>query len=560
MKYYEYLPFYRASKISLNYKCESGTVEEGSNKCNSDNQALKNYVQTGNIVVNQYLNDPSEMSESDQTYARDQIKELDRAFESASLDHDVVAYHGFGAKAANNMPYNWNKVGAKIDVEQFLSLGGESTAKGFVQGGIRDPSILAEVHLPKGAKAIDLEGINPYEGEYLVDRSTKFKVIDYRTENIYGLGETHIPVWEAITPVLKTKQNSGPPLSTTFYQKLNYRCPKGTVDDTYSCGNTPEERKKNYDATHGKDAAKDKTSKKEVDKKGPKTSVDPKKVKAVKDAVDRVKSEEKAGKVSKESVKALKDALDYKPDINKILNKVVSGKPVTPDEFDFMNKRGNAGIWRSDNRDAMTGITSKSTSNVNVPKESLTNYDNIVKQSEKLINSSKDVRNAIENYTDIEGCYLVNGYLGGQITEHDVEAKEARNQVDKLDQVFDEVVPITTDVLLWRTPSQGELDRILKTTNTKNIEDLVGKTLARPTFTSTSRNEKIGKTFGNKGNGAYYEITVPKGTKALAVDSASNEDFSDVGEVLLNRGSSWKVENVQKDDSGMYKISVTINK
>jgi hypothetical protein len=165
-----------------------------------ENKALKNYVQTGNTVVNQYLNDFSDMSESDKKYARDQIDELDNAFKNASLDHDVVSYHGFGAKASNNMPNNWNKVGATIEIDQFLSTGGESTAKGFVQGGIRDPSILAEIHLSKESKVIDLEGINPYEGEYLVDRGTRFKVIDYRTENINGLGETHIPVWEAIIP------------------------------------------------------------------------------------------------------------------------------------------------------------------------------------------------------------------------------------------------------------------------------------------------------------------------------------------------------------------------
>lgn len=43
--------------------------------------------------------------------------------------------------------------------------------------------------------------------------------------------------------------------------KLNYRCEKGTIEaDSFSCGNTPEERKKNYNKQHPEKTANTKTS------------------------------------------------------------------------------------------------------------------------------------------------------------------------------------------------------------------------------------------------------------------------------------------------------------
>lgn len=69
----------------------------------------------------------------------------------------------------------------------------------------------------------------------------------------------------------------------------------------------------------------------------------------------------------------------------------------------------------------------------------------------------------------------------------------------------------------------------------------VGSSFKDGGFTSTSTDKDIGRMYTNIGGGgsALMEIRVPKGAKAISVKSASQ--FTKENEILLNRGSSFRV-------------------
>lgn len=185
------------------------------------------------------------------------------------------------------------------------------------------------------------------------------------------------------------------------------------------------------------------------------------------------------------------------------------------------------------------------------------NYNAISSDSKKYINNSKEVKSTLEVYTDIEGCYMINSYLYGNVDSSEKEYyNNAKNAVKNMDNVFKNAPNTKNNMLLWRTPPKAEVLSLNKLSN-GDVMSLVGKEITQKGFVSTSRNEKIGKAFGNKDNNFYYEIKLPEGSKALDVSSASNDDFEDVGEVLLNRDATFHVDNVTKDGN-QYKIQVTV--
>jgi hypothetical protein len=106
-----------------------------------------------------------------------------------------------------------------------------------------------------------------------------------------------------------------------FYQKLNYRCEKGKyVADSFKCGNTPEEAKKNYQKEQkekkaiGRDKSRTKNAVRatKTATKQLKKVTDPKlaqHVTNVKGLMDKIKAEKASGTVSKETFKAFKAAM-----------------------------------------------------------------------------------------------------------------------------------------------------------------------------------------------------------------------------------------------------------
>lgn len=109
-----------------------------------------------------------------------------------------------------------------------------------------------------------------------------------------------------------------------FYQKLNYRCPKGKyVSDSYKCGNTPEEAKANYETEQKIKAEKQKGVDDRRGKRAERISgkaekristiKDPillEKVTNVKSLIDKAKTELASGKVSKQTYKELRLAVN----------------------------------------------------------------------------------------------------------------------------------------------------------------------------------------------------------------------------------------------------------
>jgi hypothetical protein len=309
-------------------------------------------------------------------------------------------------------------------------------------------------------------------------------------------------------------------------QKLNYRCKEGTVEaGSFKCGNTPEEAKKNYEKQQKEKQGNNSTKKiisSTSTKKSPKSSSSKSRI---------ASSEETISYLTKSNDKLLATIKNSKDQEEiKKLQRIVNGNNKSIEYFKNKIKTQGTAKANYDNID----------------------YNSIIKNSEKYINSSKEVKSTIENYTDIEGCYLINNYLGGKIKETEPEAKDAKKEISKLDNVFKNVPDTIDNIITWRSPSKGEVTRLLSQIESKKLEDLVGQTIIRKSFTSTSRDEKIVNMFHGNPD-IIFEIKIPKGSKAISVESASNEDFSNVKEVLLDRGQTWKIEKVSKQDN-KYKI------
>lgn len=108
---------------------------------------------------------------------------------------------------------------------------------------------------------------------------------------------------------------------------LNYRCPKGTVDDTYSCGKTPEERKENYEKTH---PGKELTNKKVTETKSTSATDN------LKSAISEVKKEIKSGNVSDEQKQKLKTAIENVKQVsNTRVSKTEGTELIMPNNYPY---------------------------------------------------------------------------------------------------------------------------------------------------------------------------------------------------------------------------------
>jgi hypothetical protein len=320
--------------------------------------------------------------------------------------------------------------------------------------------------------------------------------------------------------------------------KLNYRCKEGTVEEgSFSCGNTPQEAKKNYE-----EQQKEKTTQRTISSDKQTTLqeklkfYDAELAKGYRSTTlpDGTRVTNLKGKANTLR-KQLESMSNTTSDTQKLVDKVKSRGKITQEEYNILKP-----------------LVDDNNNYKNI------NYNNLVKNSEKYIKSSKDVKNTIENYTDIEGCYLINNYLGGKIKENDSEAKNAQKEISKLDNVFKNAPDTVDNIITWRSPSKGEVKRLLSQVKSEKLEDLVGQTITRNSFTSTSRDENIVKMFHGNSD-IVFEVKVPKGSKAISVESASNEDFANVKEVLLDRGQTWKIDKVSKQGK-QYKVHFSVIK
>ena len=254
--------------------------------------------------------------------------------------------------------------------------------------------------------------------------------------------------------------------------KLNFRCPRGKfVPDSFACGNTPEEAKKNYKAyqKEKKQVQQDrKTTKGAVKsakdaKKRIKKVSDPvlkEKVIQVKDLIAKVELEKKSGKVSKETYKALKLAVKelkskksgseqkVVPEIKQVAQKVEKpGKVVNSDLAVDTMKSGeiwNAGLMGDikidevdDENDTVTVTANNFTETMTkgALKRALKEYN--VTRVEDIV---EKIKSGISKKSDTEESYSVNE----SVTDHPMDKIEysvvKEPNRGKLKDILDEII------------------------------------------------------------------------------------------------------------------------
>lgn len=247
--------------------------------------------------------------------------------------------------------------------------------------------------------------------------------------------------------------------------KLNWKCPKGTVDDTFKCGNTPAEAKKNYNRIQkekktkerDKKRTKDAIKKSKVAGKKIKKILDPSlklNVDNVKSLIDKVKSEKKNGKVSKETYKEFQVAVkDLKTRTSSVPNNQVKKPPEKQKSItsnNIINKltkkypelknydTSNANLVNELSRDYVNklpaNIKTKITS-IKSKLEKMTSKSSFDDIDESIFNLEDELENT--GYDKKLSMYSVNelyktktGYTGSMVTltKNDLKkAKEYRN-------------------------------------------------------------------------------------------------------------------------------------
>lgn len=343
---------------------------------------------------------------------------------------------------------------------------------------------------------------------------------------------------------MKTKKDSD---DHAFYQKLNYNCPESekSGEGKGSCGGSQSDKKGAGKSSSEGDApkpsnmnAKDiidriqsggKITKEEhayitalMNGEKPKATEPvskpvpvskpiaiqkvPKKelVSNTKKAVEKVKAEMKAGKVSQKSVNELKKATTE-------LKEAKASKPKVSKADKAKLKAENA-------------IAVKAALN----------------STEKLWQTlSDDQQRTIEHFSSVD--YVpINSYLRtGKVENYDkgyvLDTKEVKDRIKNLDSVFDKV----------QLPENTTVYRGINMELLAQMKDQLvpGNILEFKAFTSTTHDEDAAKTFARGSKNAIFEIRLPKGSKALSIEDHSG--FKKESEILLNRGMKFKVAEVK---------------
>lgn len=202
------------SNQKFNSKCKVGTYDE-SNKCGpekdisqKEQNVITGYIQNDNILINKLLSDDQDLTEEEQKIGKQKIEVLDNIFKKTGLHSDRVVYRGISQDNIKFLPDNYNNIGSTFIINTFQSTSNNRrSAESFITGGVNDKSILIKIELPKGSKAVSVGDYIPTESKFaysvdesevLINRNTKFEVVDYQVENTNNMGELHIVTWRAI--------------------------------------------------------------------------------------------------------------------------------------------------------------------------------------------------------------------------------------------------------------------------------------------------------------------------------------------------------------------------
>ena len=280
------------SFIKLNYKCPKGTVDD-SNKCDIEkpivnipipnkfkdidnvksdkirgesseflNQlvqnneylvnSLKSYTNIGHLEVNKYLgnrisgNIPKEIEKI--IIGLDSIFNLQKE-QNFLTSSSITTYRGVSdIEIENLLGLNQKHIydiepGKIITDPKFVSTTlNKEQALQF--GRDRYGGSIITILIPKNSEALHTESVSGSEDELLINRNQSYKFLGVN-KNIDNSGlDSNKPVHEFIFELVNANQKQNSSYLANVFEtiKLNYKCPKGTVDDSNKCN--PEEQEK----------------------------------------------------------------------------------------------------------------------------------------------------------------------------------------------------------------------------------------------------------------------------------------------------------------------------
>jgi hypothetical protein len=357
--------------------------------------------------------------------------------------------------------------------------------------------------------------------------------------------------------------------------KLNYRCPKGKfVPDSFSCGDTPEEAKKNYESLHPERGV-EKVTKSKTSTKKPSTlsstrsriasseevvidltKSNDKLLATIKNSKDQeeIKKLQRIVEGNNKSIEYFKNKIKLSPTqvdvtkVNDIANKVRSGKKITTKEYDVLKP-----------------LVVKNTLNIDDSNKFIKTdqYKKLCKESNKIL-SSRTNQQTIEYYVDDSSTineFLIKGSILAVPSKQKAMEDRAKYYISNLEKIMNRS-ELKEPVNVYSGISKELYDKISSS----------GKEFISPAFISTSADEKVAEGFTevrgieelntvdlfdnileNPKNlpkeGYMLEIKLPTGTKAIALNDfvqksrKLSNSLNPVGEngKLMSSGSQHEI-------------------
>lgn len=194
--------------IDSNFAKKLDKCAENLNKLNeSEQDAIFEYTGEGYYDINKYL--LGDLRRDEQLYADDQlesiIQKLDSSMDKSKLPEDLVVYHGidfYKLKSRPDLKKQFDTDGAIFKSDTFMSASAlpfiaEEFASNRIYGKNEEPKpgILLEIRVPKNSRALYIESLseNKEEAELLIDRGSKFKVVDRKVSSVSSPNSSRPP-------------------------------------------------------------------------------------------------------------------------------------------------------------------------------------------------------------------------------------------------------------------------------------------------------------------------------------------------------------------------------
>ena len=170
--------------------------------------------------------------------------------------------------------------------------------------------------------------------------------------------------------------------------------------------------------------------------------------------------------------------------------------------------------------------------------------------AEQLNGFTDEEKAAMTHYTGYS-YKDINRYLRGTESYASAQTKQA---ITRLDRAFGRVESeLSHSVTLFRGTHPANFTEWKRLENMP-LDKWAGQTISDRAFVSTSIVE--GSNFGAKPGEFAMTINAPQGSKGILVSPISN--YKNEDEVLLKRGTNFRIDRVKKSSDGVFNIEVTI--